>query len=61
MGIERIGKYEAIAMTDNRWHLFLDGWDTGRSYARLTDARRAIKNEEAKNEEARSEGEKKGE
>jgi hypothetical protein len=51
----RIGKYEVVGMdADRRWHLFLDGRDTGRSYKRLTDARRAIKNEETK-EKARSE------
>jgi hypothetical protein len=49
----RIGKYEVIAMANGRWHLYLDGVATGREYRRLTDARRAIKNEEAK--EARSE------
>ncbi len=41
----RIGKYEVIAMADNRWHLFLDGQEAARDYRRLTDARRAIKNE----------------
>ncbi len=42
----QIGKYEVRAMADNRWHLYLDGLPTGRSYRRLTDARRAIKTKE---------------
>ena len=40
-----IGKYEAIPGNDGRWHLFLDGRCMERSYARLTDARRAVKNQ----------------
>ncbi len=61
MTIEKIGKYKVIYMwSDNHWHLYLDGQDTSRSYARLTDARRAIKNEEAKQQETRSEGDKGG-
>ncbi len=50
----RIGKYEVIAMANGRWHLYLDGQATGRDYRRLTDARRAIKNEEAKSQETKS-------
>lgn len=54
----RIGKYEVIAMADNRWHLFIDGEDIGRDYKRLTDARRAIHIEERKKAEQPTEVEK---
>lgn len=40
-----IGKYQVTQMGDDRWHLFLEGGDTGRDYATLKEARQEIKKE----------------